>query len=136
MEKFKFILLLLLILYVPFNNIAHNFNSEIIHQDENEMTLNNIMNEMIISELKCVDILMSQVKLETGNLKHIKNNNLFGFRKSEYMSFVTWQDCIKYCKEWQDKHYNGGDYFLFLKKIKYAEDVEYIIKLKNIMKKH
>ena len=95
MEKFKFILLLLLILYVPFNNNAHNFNSEIIQHDENDMTLNNIMNEVIIYDLKCVDILMSQVKHETGNLIHIKNNKLFQLIKSEYMSFVTSTTCIK-----------------------------------------
>ena len=103
---------------------------------ENALTLKNILAEMIDQKLKHIDILMAQIKVETGSLKYVYNNNLFGFRHNKYMHFTTWQDCVSYMKKWQDKKYKGGNYFDFLKDVKYAENPEYIEILKTHIKKY
>jgi flagellum-specific peptidoglycan hydrolase FlgJ len=46
-----------------------------------------------------------------------------------YRSFV---ESIQDYKRWQDTNYRGGNYFVFLQEIGYAEDPSYITKLKEI----
>lgn len=119
--------------------LSHTIHNEIVLGSkmveivvvELDLTYDNILSQMAENGLKHPDILMRQIKLETGNLKRIKGNNLFGFRKDDYLSFDTWIDCIKYAKVWQDKRYKGGNYYAFLVKINYAEDPLYIEKLKR-----
>ena len=94
--------------------------------------MQNLIKEMNQQDIKHADIVINQVKLETGNLKYVKNNNLFGFRGNHgYLKFDTWQDAVRYKKEWQTKKYKGGDYYAFLLKVKYATDTTYINKLKQ-----
>ena len=81
--------------------------------------------------IKYPEILLNQIRLETGNLTKIYGNNLFGFKSEEYLSYDTWVDCIKYAKVWQDKKYKGGNYYAFLVRINYAQDSLYIQKLKE-----
>lgn len=100
---------------------------------ELSLTYDNILSEMNKIGLKHPDILLKQIKIETGNLKKIKGNNLFGFRKNNYISYDTWTDCIKYAKVWQDKRYKGGDYYTFLENINYAEDPLYNDKVKKVL---
>ena len=129
-----------LMLIITFFVLSTNISNDLVVENkvietvvnEIELTYDNIMTEMIQNELKHTDILLKQIKLETGNLKRIKDNNLFGFRKNESLSFDTWMDCIKYAKVWQDKRYKGGNYYTFLDKINYAEDPLYFEKLKRI----
>lgn len=129
-------LMLIITFFVLSTNISNDLviENKVIETVVNgvELTYDNIMAEMIQNELKHTDILLKQIKLETGNLKRIKDNNLFGFRKNDYLSFNTWMDCIKYAKVWQDKRYKGGNYYTFLDKINYAEDPLYFEKLKRI----
>jgi hypothetical protein len=120
--------------------LSHTISNELILGEkvvkivvvELDLTYDNIRSQMTENGLKHPEILMKQIKLETGNLKRIKGNNLFGFRKDDYLSFDTWVDCIKFAKVWQDKRYKGGNYYAFLVKINYAEDSLYIEKLKRI----
>lgn len=77
-------------------------------------------------------IVFSQVMWETGNLTRVKNNNLFGFRGTNYLKFDSWEDCIIYAKSWQDKKYVTGNYYDFLKRVRYAEDSLYIYKIKKM----
>ena len=90
-------------------------------------------------EVKYKEIVLSQAVLETGWFKCKKCsrelNNPFGFFwKGKYKKFRDLEHSVIYYKIWQDKWYKGGDYYVFLKNIGYAEDLEYISKLKTIIK--
>ena len=43
------------------------------------------------------------------------------------MSFDSWQKSVEYYKNWQSKHYTNPDedYYVFLKRIKYATSENY-----------
>lgn len=87
--------------------------------------------------VKHVDIVVRQSVVETGWYKctncSLDKNNLFGFfYKGKYLEFETWQESVKYYYWWQSKLYKGGDYYEFLKRIGYAEDPNYIHKLKTV----
>ena len=87
--------------------------------------------------VKHVDIVVRQSVVETGWYKctncSLDKNNLFGFfYKGKYLEFETWQDSVKEYAVWQRRFYKGGDYHVFLKRIGYAEDPNYIHKLKTV----
>lgn len=83
------------------------------------------------------DIVLAQAKLETGNFTSnvcLSYNNLFGLRKPDgsYYKFDKWQSSVKAYKDWvQSKYVPPNDYYDFLEEIGYAEDKEYINKLKE-----
>lgn len=86
-------------------------------------------------------IVYAQAVLETGYFKSdlcLNGNNLFGLynsKKHRYYTFDHWKDCIIAYKEMiQYKYKDGDDYLNFLKEIGYAEDSEYICKLKELIK--
>ena len=83
------------------------------------------------------EIVLRQAILETGWFKctscSLSKNNIFGFwYKKKYIQFDNWKDCVAYYKRWQDKHYKGGDYYAFLKRVGFATDPSYIKRLKSI----
>jgi flagellum-specific peptidoglycan hydrolase FlgJ len=89
--------------------------------------------------IKYADIVLKQSILETGWYKSYscrKRHNLFGFRyKGEYLSFDTWEESVAYYARWQARHFDDeccDDYYDFLVRRGYAEDKEYINKLKSI----
>ena len=96
----------------------------------------NVRAELKRQGIKHVDIVLAQSILETGHYKSNvckKNNNLFGLRcGSKYHSFSHWKQSIAYYKQHIQNRYKGGDYYKFLANIGYAEDKNYISKLKNI----
>lgn len=83
------------------------------------------------------NVVLAQAKLETGNFtsKVCKSkSNLFGLRKGKhYRSYKHWTESVKDYKRLVQSKYKGGDYFTFLNLIGYAEDPNYLIKLKNII---
>jgi len=94
---------------------------------------------LIQNEVQHVDIVIAQAILESGWFKCTncsrELNNPFGFFwKGKYKKFRDLSHAVFYYKTWQDKWYKGGDYYVFLKKIGYAEDPGYINKLKRINK--
>lgn len=106
-----------------------------IYPKLNERTL---MSELKKNNIKHPNIVLAQAKLETGNFtsKVSKtHNNLFGLRKgNKYRSFSHWTESVKAYKNLiQDNRYTGGNYYAYLRKIKYAEDKSYINKLKEIV---
>lgn len=118
------------------------YNSGSVHEDENDknkLTLENIYYELLKKGVQEPLIVLAQIYHETANLKSkvcLTKNNLLGFNSNKgYRKFASWQDCISYAKSWQDKRYTGGDYYLFLKKIRYAQDVNYTKKVKVILDK-
>jgi hypothetical protein len=96
----------------------------------------NVYNYIIKSNIKHPEIVLKQSLLETGNYTSnvCKNyNNIFGFYyKGDYIKFDDWKDCIDYYRAWQERKYTNGDYYSFLKNLPYAEDSNYVWKLKQI----
>jgi hypothetical protein len=109
------------------------------------------IDEVYKLKLKFPEIVIAQAKLETGNFKSkifIQNHNLFGFKMAYnrptlaisiidgHAYFETWKDCLiemaiyqqAYCKNLDTKE----EYLQFLSEY-YAEDSEYIDKLKKIL---
>lgn len=85
------------------------------------------------------DIVYAQAILETGHFTsvgYLKHNNLFGLYDSKakrYHRFNHWTDGVIAYKEWIQKRYKPPeDYYMFLQRIGYAEDKNYINKLKRI----
>ena len=126
-------IIIIIILILTFS--VYNQGTEHVNEnDRNILTLENIYLEMLKLNIQEPLIVLAQVYHETANLKSrvcLNRNNLLGYNTPKgYRKFDSWQDCISYAKEWQVKHYEGGDYFLFLKKMRYAKDTKYISKLK------
>lgn len=103
---------------------------------DDSLTKDNLMNEIKRAGIKFPDIVFKQAMIESGNLKckncSLDKNNLFGFRDSKgYIYFNTWIGSVYYYARWQNRKYKGGDYYIFLKEVGYAEDSLYIWKLKQ-----
>lgn len=94
-------------------------------------------------ELIYPEIVVAQSILETGNYRSkgcTEHNNLFGLYDSKnkrYFRFATWQESVQAYKNMiQYKYKDGEDYYYFLKRIGYAEDPNYIEKVKNTREIH
>ena len=101
------------------------------------LTVENLKIALENAGVQHADIVLRQAILETGWFKCTKcslsRNNIFGFwYKKKYIQFDNWKDCVAYYKRWQDRHYSGGDYYVFLKKVGYATDPSYVKRLKSI----
>lgn len=102
-----------------------------------ELTVKNVRKALINEEVQHAEIVLRQAILETGWFKctscSLNKNNIFGFwYKKKYIEFENWKECIAYYKRWQDKHYKGGDYYTFLRKVGFATSQTYVQKLKSI----
>lgn len=93
--------------------------------------------------LKHIDVVVSQSILETGNY-HSKNcvehNNLFGLynsRRAQYFKFDKWwKSVIAYRDMIQYRLRENEDYYKFLIRIGYAEDPQYIDKIRGIKNRY
>ena len=98
-------------------------------------TIEQVERELIKQKVPHHKIVLAQARLETGNFKSKGckiHHNLFGIKHNgKYARCTTWQDSIKDYKERISSRYKGGNYLLFLKKIKYAKDPKYTHKLKQ-----
>lgn len=101
-------------------------------------TLNkaNVLAELKSRNIPHFKIVLRQSILETGHYtsKVCKtHNNIFGIRrKGKYVAYDSWIDCVADYEKKISKRYKGGDYYAFLQDIGYAEDQDYINKLKQI----
>lgn len=92
--------------------------------------------------LKHSNIVVSQSILETGHYNSencIKHNNLFGLynsRSKQYYKFDKWWKSVIAYRDMVQYRYKDGDYYEWLQKIGYAEDPNYINKVKGIIKKY
>lgn len=91
--------------------------------------------------LKHKDIVLAQAILETGHFTSricLEYNNLFGLydsKNKDYYKFNHWSESVVAYKEWIQKRYQPpNDYYIFLKKINYAEKEDYTRLLKKIVK--
>ena len=95
----------------------------------------NLKKELIKNNIPHANIVLAQAKLETGNFKSklVKSHqNIFGMRKgNKYKRYSHWSECVEDYATYISSRYKGGNYYTFLQKINYAEDEQYIQKLKQ-----
>lgn len=122
-------------------------SSHIVPDFKNKSAKDGIVEALLYYDIQHPDIVYAQAILETGNFKSkqcLEHNNLFGLynsRKQEYYKFEHWtQSIIFYRKYIQNRYYMMGyddiHYYNFLQRIGYAEDPNYINKLKQIVKQN
>lgn len=101
-----------------------------------------LMEALLYYEVDHPEIVYAQAVLETGwftsNLC-LNSHNLFGLynsKKSQYYKFNHWTESVlAYVKFVQYKYNPTENYYDFLTRIGYAEDKDYISKVKNITNK-
>lgn len=83
-------------------------------------------------------IVIAQALLETGYFTSrvcLEKNNLFGLRRPKdgsYYEFDNWEESVKAYRDYVQYKYKGGDYYQFLQRIGYAEDPDYVTKVRQI----
>lgn len=101
----------------------------------------NLYNELVAQGVDFPEIVQAQAILETGHFKSyacLQQNNLFGLRNGDgtYMSFAHWTNAVAAYKKFIQKYdLPPNDYYKYLQDLGYAEDPNYIIKLKQIVSK-
>ena len=107
---------------------------------QQELNIQNLVGEMDRCGITNQRYVVAQALLETGYFTSrvcLECNNLFGLRRpsdGSYYEFDRWEESVKAYKEYVQYKYKGGDYLLFLKRIGYAEDPDYIVKVHQIAK--
>lgn len=95
----------------------------------------NVLAELNNQNIPCANIVLAQSIHETGNYKSKlckTHNNIFGLRKgNSYRKYNNYIECISDYKRLISSRYKGGSYYNFLQRIGYAEDEEYINKIKK-----
>ena len=111
-------------------------------QDHFKLSEENLYNELVAQGVDFPEIVTAQALLETGHFKSyacLQQNNLFGLRdnKGKYMSFPHWTDAVAAYKKYIQRynHPVPEDYYAYLQELGYAEDPQYINKLKQIVNK-
>ena len=102
------------------------------------LSRNSVLNELKKQNVPHANIVLAQAIHETGNFKSKlckSHNNIFGMKKNdkEYRKYNSYKDCITDYKKRISSKYKGGDYYVFLTNLGYAEDPEYVQKLKRII---
>ena len=107
---------------------------------DRKLNIENLLAVLQQYGVKFPQIVAAQALLETGYFTSrvcLENNNLFGLRcpsNGSYYTFNSWEESIKAYKDYVQYKYKGGNYYNFLDGIEYAEDGEYINKVKQIAK--
>ena len=107
---------------------------------QQELNIQNLVMEMDRCGITNHRYVVAQALLETGYFTSrvcLECNNLFGLRRpsdGSYYEFDRWEESVKAYKDYVQYKYKGGDYLLFLKRIGYAEDPDYIVKVHQIAK--
>ena len=119
--------------------IIEDFNVE-----SDKISIPPLNKQSVLAELKKqnvphANIVLAQSILETGNYKSKltrTHNNIFGIRSgNKYKKYDNYVECITDYKKRISSRYKGGDYYSFLRRIKYATDATYVDKLKKIVQK-
>lgn len=107
-------------------------------REYNNLNLANLYLEMEKVGLSNKFYVLAQAILETGfftsNVCH-NYNNLFGLydsHKKDYYRFNNWQESVSAYRKYIQYRYKGGNYLIFLKRIGYAEDPLYTVKVEKI----
>ena len=161
LEDISFILVaILLIIYIVVCSISIKENTKRIEYLNNKLDSITINNNYSYSHITTFEnktpeegidealqyyniehpaIVKAQAILETAHFTSdlcVKNNNLFGLYDSKNKRYYSynhwWESIIAYKKTIQKRYENSRYYYMFLEDIEYAEDKEYINKLKEI----
>ncbi len=109
------------------------------------LTTEEVRDEIIYCDIKHTEIVLAQTIAEAGweydSHNAARRNNLFGMKggvksknnKHGYKVYDDWRESVCAYKEWQDRRYNGGDYYEFLKRSGYSTNPEYISFVKSIV---
>lgn len=93
--------------------------------------------ELVKHNIPHSNIVLAQAKLESNHFKSdlVKSHqNILGMKKgNKYRKYSHWTECVADYKKRVSSRYKGGDYYVFLSKIKYAEDPNYIKTLKQLI---
>lgn len=109
-------------------------------EEEKPLNMKNLMTVMEKVGLSNKLHVLAQAVLETGWFKSEicrSYNNLFGLYDSktkDYYHFERWEDSVVGYKKFIQYKYKGGNYFMFLQRIGYAEDPQYISKIAKVMR--
>ena len=102
-----------------------------------------LMEALIYYDIKYPHIVYAQALIETSNFKSdlcLSDNNLFGLynsKRGKYHRFDHWTESVIAYKDFIQYRYKPPeDYYKFLQRIGYAEDSNYISKLKKVVKKN
>ena len=105
-----------------------------------ELTISNLYREIVRNGILYPEIVLAQAILETGWFRSSlcrDRNNLFGLtnpRTGKYFEFHHWTESVRaYYTKVQYK-YKGGNYLLWLRKIGYAEDPNYVRSVIKVLK--
>ena len=119
--------------------INNNYSYSHITTFENKTPEEGIDEALLYYDIKHPIIVKAQAILETAHFSSdlcVKNNNLFGLYDSKNKRYYSynhwWESIIAYKKTIQKRYENSRYYYMFLEDIEYAEDKEYINKLKEI----
>ena len=123
--------------------VLHIDNKDIQPDFFNKLPQEGLMEALEYYEIKHPQIVYAQAILETGHFKSdlcLNNNNLFGLynsKRGKYHKFDHWTESVIAYKDFiQYKYKPPEDYYKFLQRIGYAEDSNYISKLKGIVNKN
>lgn len=121
------------------NNSNINYSYTHTPTFENKSPEEGIDEALAYYDIKHPTIVKAQAILETAHFSSdlcVKNNNLFGLYDSKNKRYYSynhwWESIIAYKKTIQKRYENSRYYYMFLEDIEYAEDKEYINKLKEI----
>lgn len=104
-----------------------------------ELNKDNFNYVCTVLEIAHPEIVYAQAQLESGrftsNLFKTRNNflGLYDSKKHEYFKFNHWSDCLNGYKQYVQRKWDGNsDYYTFLVNLPYAEDPNYISKVKKL----
>lgn len=127
------------IIFMKPNNNNSNNNTTNINLSSSifDLNINNVKYWLEFFNLIHTDIVLNQIILETGHLSSnlaINHNNILGIKvNNKYYTFSHWIECIIFYKhKIQNRYKPNENYYLFLQRIKYYEDKNYIYKLKSL----
>lgn len=101
-----------------------------------KLTHENVYKVLLLKGIKHPDIVMAQICLESSQLTSqaaLRKHNLLGISyKGKLKEYKHWSESIDAYKKYFTNKYKGGCYYTFLTRIGYAEDPEYIKKIKKV----
>ncbi len=101
-------------------------------------TIEQVRQELHRQGVPHANIVLAQARLETGNFTSRRckvDHNLFGIKHDgKYAEYRHWRESIKDYKKFISSRYKGGNYYVFLERIGYAEEREYTQKLQKIIR--
>lgn len=90
---------------------------------------------LLYYDVKHPEIVYAQALIETANFTAkncMRKNNLFGLMQGRKLrTFEHWSESVVYYKKKIQSRYAGGDYYAFLRKIRYATSPTYTKSLKK-----